>query len=137
MSAAINAEEIEAQNLVILHPMVDEAEKGQISAQGSIEIRNYSAAADKLFLIVAEFAERAEPASSQITILPRTRTVIPIVFRMLYRKLSASETYYGLLFFERAGKIKIEFTVHSNSRRPSTVRSCGFACISGARPSAI
>jgi len=43
-----NAHEIKVGDLIIVHPMVDEAEKGQVSAKGSVRIRNDGKTPDQL-----------------------------------------------------------------------------------------
>ena len=114
MTAPVNAQQSKAGDVVIriLDPSVEEAEKGQATAQGSIEIRNQGDMADKLYLIIGEFAERAKFDASSATIGPGKRILVPIVFKIIYRKLSEPNAYYGVLFFEHAGKVGIRFWAH-------------------------
>jgi copper(I)-binding protein len=58
------AHEIKVGDLVIVHPTVDEAEKGQAAARGSMEIRNEGKTPDKLLSVSAEFAEQARIESA-------------------------------------------------------------------------
>lgn len=51
LPAATQTHEIKVGNLVIVHPMVNEAEKGQAEARGSMEIRNEGPSADRLLSI--------------------------------------------------------------------------------------
>jgi copper(I)-binding protein len=58
LSVPANAHEIKAGSLIIIHPTVDEAEKGQNTARGSMEIRNEGSSTDNLLSLKAEFAEK-------------------------------------------------------------------------------
>jgi copper(I)-binding protein len=110
------AHEIKAGTLEIVHPTVDEVEKGQATAKGSMEIRNRGETADKLLSITAEFAERVRIETSDPTIPAGGRLLVPVIFENIKRQLSDLEVYDGELVFEKAGEIKIEFMVHPHAR---------------------
>jgi periplasmic copper chaperone A len=111
-----NAHEIKVGDLVIVHPTVDEAEKGQATAQGSMEIRNEGVEDDRLLSLSAEFASNATFESSvDITIPPKGRVLVPVVYRNIKRKLSEDEAYAGELVFKRAGSFKIDILVHRHA----------------------
>src|SRR5688500_20390585 len=57
LSTAALAHEVKVGHLVIVHPMVGEAEKGQAFAEGSVEIRNESEADDRLLSVTCECAD--------------------------------------------------------------------------------
>jgi periplasmic copper chaperone A len=112
LSAAAHAHEIKVGNLVIVHPTVDEAQKGQATAQGSMEIRNQGKTPDKLLSISAEFAETARIESTETAVPPGERILVPVVFENIKRQLSEPEVYDAKLIFEKAGTIEIEIMVH-------------------------
>jgi copper(I)-binding protein len=107
--------EIKVGDLVIVHPTVDEAEKGQAAARGSMEIRNEGKTPDKLLSVSAEFAEQARIESAETTVPWGGRLLVPIAFGNIKRKLSELEVYDGELIFEKAGTIKIEFMMHPHA----------------------
>jgi copper(I)-binding protein len=111
----VMAHEIKVGDLVIVHPTVDEAEKGQSTARGSIEVRNQGKTPDKLLSISAEFADQARIESTETAVPPGGRLLVPIAFQSIKRKLSELEVYDGELIFEKAGTIKIEFMVHPHA----------------------
>jgi periplasmic copper chaperone A len=115
LSAAAHAHEIQVGNLVIVHPTVDEAQKGQAVAQGSMEIRNQGKTPDRLLSISAEFAETARIESTETAVPPGGRILVPVVFEKIKRQLSELEVYDGELIFEKAGTIKIEIMVHPHA----------------------
>jgi copper(I)-binding protein len=115
LSAAAHAHEIKFGTLEIVHPTVDDAEKGQAFVQGSMEIRNHGDRADKLLSIRAEFAERVRFEITDSVVTPGGRILVPIVFENIRRQLSNLEVYDGELVFEKAGKVKIEFMVHPHA----------------------
>jgi copper(I)-binding protein len=109
-----NAHEIKLGDLVIVHPMVDEAQKGQDKARGSLEIRNEGKTADQLLSISSEFADKATiEAPVPVTVPANGRVAVPILFQNIKRKLSEL-AYDGELRFEKAGTIKIDLMVHSH-----------------------
>jgi copper(I)-binding protein len=114
VAAAVQAHEIKIGNLVIVHPMVDEADKGQAGALGSVEIRNEGTATDKLLSISSEFADKVTVEAPLPVIVPANgRVSVPLVFHNIKRKLSAYEAYAGQLVLEKAGGIQIDLMVHS------------------------
>ena len=54
--------------------MVDEAEKGQISAKGSVQIRNDGKTPEQLLSISAEFAEKTVIDAPVPVSVPRERS---------------------------------------------------------------
>jgi copper(I)-binding protein len=109
------AHEIKAGNLVIVHPMVDEAEDGQAVSRGSMEIRNEGSAPEKLVAISSEFATKSEiEGGGPVTIPPHGRAPVLMLFRDVHNKLSEDEAYAGELTFETAGKVKIDLMVHTH-----------------------
>ena len=115
ISRPVQAHEIRAGNLVIVHPMVDEAAEGQAISRGSMEIRNEGNTADQLLFISSEFAEQSQiGGSSPVTIPAKGRAAVAVLFRKVKAKLSEDEAYVGELTLEKAGKIKIDFLVHTH-----------------------
>lgn len=115
-AAAAQAHEIKIGNLVIVHPMVDEAKKGQASALGSVEIRNEGNATDSLLSISSEFADSVTLEAPLPVLVPANgRVAIPLVFHNIKRKLSADEAYAGELVLEKAGAIRIDLMVHTQA----------------------
>lgn len=109
------AHEIKAGDLVIVHPMVDEAAKGQELSGGSIEIRNQGNGLDRLLSITSEFAEQTEfEGAAPVTISAKGHAAVLLLFKKIKTKLSEDEVYAGELTFEKAGKVKIDFIVHSH-----------------------
>jgi periplasmic copper chaperone A len=116
-SVLATAHEIKAGDLVIVHSMVAEAEKGQPSAQGSVKIRNAGKMPDQLLSISAEFAGKAIiSAPVPVPVPANGRAVsVPLTFENIKRKLSENEAYDGELVFEKAGTIKIDLMVHTHA----------------------
>jgi copper(I)-binding protein len=116
LSAPTQAHEIKVGNLVIVHPMVNEAEKGQAEAQGSMEIRNEGSAPDHLLSIKSEFADEVTiDGSPPIAVPAKGRASVLLQFKHIKRKLSEDEAYAGDLIFEKAGTIKVDLMVHAHS----------------------
>jgi copper(I)-binding protein len=116
LPAATHAHEIKVGSLVIVHPMVNEAEKGQALSSGSMEIRNEGDTPDQLLSIKSEFAdevtiERPVP----VTVPAKGRAAVLLQFKNIKRKLSEDEAYAGELVFEKAGTIKVDLMVHAHS----------------------
>src|SRR5688572_21332190 len=110
------AHEIKVGDLVIVHPTVNEAEKGQATAQGSLEIRNEGLEAERLLSIEAEFAGNATLESLvDVTIPSQGRVLVPVVYRKIKTKLLEDEAYAGELVFRQAGSCKIEILVHKHA----------------------
>lgn len=115
LPVATQAHEIKIGDLVIVHPMVDEAKKGQAEARGSIEIRNEGTTPDQVLSISSEFADKVTiEVHVPVTIPANGRVVIPILFLNIKRKLSELEAYDGELELKKAGTIKIDLMVHSH-----------------------
>jgi periplasmic copper chaperone A len=115
LSTAGAAHEIKVGELVIVHPMVDEAEKGQASAQGSLDIRNEGKAADQLLSITSEFAEQATIEAPLPVVVPANgRVAISMRFQNIKRQLSENEVYAGELVFQKAGKVQVDLMVHTH-----------------------
>ena len=110
---SVHSHEIKSGSLIIVHPHVDEAEKGQAAARGSMEIRNEGTTTDQLLSITAEFASEATiEVPGAMIIAPHERVLVPIAFHGIKRKLSEDEAYDGELVFAKAGAVKIDFMVH-------------------------
>jgi copper(I)-binding protein len=115
LPVATQAHEIKIGDLVIVHPMVDEAKKGQAEARGSLEIRNEGTMVDQVLSISSEFADKvAIEVPVPVTVPANGRVVIPILFQNIKRKLSELEAYDGELELKKAGTIKIDLMVHSH-----------------------
>jgi periplasmic copper chaperone A len=109
---SLQAHEMQVGDLVIVHPTVDEADKDQAIAKGSMEIRNDGSSADKLLSMTAEFADEVGfETPGPIKISPNGRALIPLVFHNIKRKLSEDEAYSGELIFEHR-RFKIDILVH-------------------------
>jgi periplasmic copper chaperone A len=109
------AHEIKAGNLVIVHPMVDEADDGQAVSRGSMEIRNEGTTPEKLIGISSEFAAKSEiEGGVPVTIPPHDRASVLMLFRDIHNNLSEDEAYAGELTFEKAGKVKVDLMVHTH-----------------------
>jgi periplasmic copper chaperone A len=115
LPVATQAHEIKIGDLVIVHPMVDEAKKGQAEARGSIEIRNEGTTPDQVLSISSEFADKVTiEVHVPVTIPANGRVVIPILFLNIKSGLSEPEAYDGELALKKAGTIKIDLLVHSH-----------------------
>ena len=112
-----NAHEIKVGDLVIVHPMVDKAEKGQVSAKGSVKIRNDGKTPDQLLSISAEFAEKTViDAPVPVPVPANGQTIsIPIIYKVIKRKLFEDEAYAGEFVFENAGTVKVDLMVHTHA----------------------
>ena len=99
---------------------MDEAEKGQNTARGSMEIRNEGSSADNLLSLRAEFAEKVIiETPGEVIVPPNERVLIPLAFHNITRKLSEDEAYSGELVFAKAGVVKIDFLVHPHAHSSS------------------
>jgi copper(I)-binding protein len=111
----LQAHEIRAGQLVIVHPMVDEAAENQAMAHGSMEIRNEGNSSDQLISISSEFAEQSEiSGSTPVTIPAHGHAAVAVLFKKIKTKLSEDEAYAGELTLAKAGKIKIDLMVHTH-----------------------
>jgi periplasmic copper chaperone A len=109
--------EITSGDLVIVHPMVDEAEKGQAESRGSMEIRNEGNSPDRLLSIKSEFADAVTiEGSAPVTVPAKGRAPVLMRFKNIKRKLSEDEAYAGELMFEKAGTVKVDLMVHTHAR---------------------
>ena len=112
-----NTHEITSGRLVIVHPMVDEAEKGQAESRGSMEIRNEGNSHDRLLSIKSEFADAVTiEGSAPVTVPAKGRAPVLMRFKNIKRKLSEDEAYAGELMFEKAGTVKVDLMVHTHAR---------------------
>ena len=115
MLSPAQAHEVKAGYLVIVHPMVNEAADGQVMSRGSLEIRNEGTKADKLLSISSEFAAQAEIDGPVPVVIPaQGHADVSLVFKNIKTKLSEDEAYAGELTFEGAGKINVDFMVHTH-----------------------
>jgi copper(I)-binding protein len=111
----VQAHEIKAGNLVIVHPMVVEAADGQAVSRGSMEIRNEGSTPDQLLSLSSEFAEQCEIGGATPVAIPaKGRAAVDVLFRKIKAKLSEDEAYMGELTFEKAGKVKVDLLVHTH-----------------------
>lgn len=119
LPAMLQAHEIKVGDLVIVHPTVDEADKGQAAAKGSMEIRNEGSSPDKLLSMNAEFASEVSfEVPAPIVIPPNGRALIPLVFHNIKRKLSEDEAYSGELILE-LHRFQIDILVHRHAHSSS------------------
>jgi len=115
IDSPVQAHEIKIGNLVIVHPMVDEANDGQALVEGSMEIRNEGDAPERLLSISSEFAAQTEiDGGATVEIPPKGRAAVLMLFKNIKQKLSEDEAYAGELSFEKAGKVKIDLMVHTH-----------------------
>ncbi len=113
MSVTAGAHEIRSGDLVIVHPMADEAEKGQAVSRGSVMIRNEGKGPDQLLSIKCEFAEEAIVESEVPLVIPaKSQAPLILRFKNIKRKLSTDEAYAGELMFKNAGTVSIDLMVH-------------------------
>jgi copper(I)-binding protein len=116
LSAATQAHEIKVGSLVIVHPMVNEAEKEQALSGGLMEIRNEGDTPDQLLSIKSEFANEVTiEGPVPVTVPAKERASVLLQFKNITRKLSEDEAYAGELVFEKPGTIKVDLMVHSHS----------------------
>ena len=114
LSTAALAHEVKVGHLVIVHPKIGEAEKGQAFAEGSVEIRNESEADDRLLSVTCECADIVTIENGRpITIPAKGKTSVVLRFGNVKRKLSEEEAYSGEMVFEKAGTVKLDLMVHS------------------------
>jgi copper(I)-binding protein len=114
LSTTSLAHEVKVGQLVIVHPMVGEAEKGQALAEGSVEIRNDSEADDRLLSVTCECADTVTIENGRpMTIPGKGRASVVLRFGNVKRKLSENEAYSGEMVFEKAGTVKMDLMVHS------------------------
>jgi copper(I)-binding protein len=115
--ATLYAHEIKIGDLVIVHPMVDEAALGDASAKGSLKIRNQGKTPDQLLSINASFADRAKTDPTVPVSIPAdSRSVsVLISFENIKTGLSEDEVYSGEMVFEKAGRVPIDFIVHKHA----------------------
>jgi hypothetical protein len=115
----LQAHEIKIGELVIVHPTVDEADKGQAAAKGSMEIRNEGSSPNKLLSMNAEFADTVSfEVPAPIAIPPNGRALVPLVFHNIKQKLSEDEAYSGELILEHR-RFKIDILVHRHTHSSS------------------
>jgi hypothetical protein len=94
------AHEIKVGTLIIVHPMVDEAEDGQATVSGSKEIRNEGTNPRRLLLISSDFAGKAK-IEGPLPLLVKRPCPILIQFEKNNTKLSEYEVYNSELVFSR------------------------------------
>jgi len=124
------AHEYKIGNLKILHPYILETPPGAKIAGGYMKIVNTGNQTDNLILVAVDFAKVAEihemktendvikmrkikggleiPAKD-FTELKHER--YHIMFMNLLKPMIKSETHEGILYFEKAGNVKVIFTV--------------------------
>ena len=124
------AHEYKIGNLKILHPYIIEMPPGAKIGGGYMEIVNTGNQSDNLSLVTVDFAKVAEihemktendvikmrkikggleiPAKD-FTELKHER--YHIMFMNLLKPMIKSETHEGILYFEKAGNVKVIFTV--------------------------
>jgi copper(I)-binding protein len=117
LSSTIQAHEIKVGDLVIVHPMVDTAEKGQVTARGSVKIRNEGKTPDQLLSISAEFADKATIEAPVPVPLPANGQAVSvsITFENIKQKLFEDAAYAGEMIFEKTGSIHVDVMVHSHA----------------------
>lgn len=113
-----HANEIKFGNLVIVRPIVTEAEKGQAFAQGWVKIRNEGKAADQLLSITAEFADKVTIGAPVPVLVPAGghSVSVPLTFENIKHQLSQNEVYDSELVFAEAGTIKVDLMVHTHGK---------------------
>jgi copper(I)-binding protein len=91
--------------------------KGQVSAKGSVKIRNDGKTSDQLLSINAEFAEKTVIDAPVPVPIPANGQAIsiPIIYEVIKRKLSEDEAYAGEFVFENAGTVQMDLMVHTHA----------------------
>ena len=122
--------EYKISNLKILHPYIMETPPGAKIAGGYMKIINTGNQTDHLSLITVDFAKVAEihemktendvikmrKIKGGLEIPAKDFTELKhkgyhIMFINLHKPMIRGETYEGILYFEKAGKIKVIFAV--------------------------
>ena len=117
-------------NLKILHPYVIETPSGARTAGGYMKIINTGTQTDYLSLVTVDFTKVAEihemkmendvmkmrKVKDELEISAQSSVELKhkgyhIMFMNLLKPMIKDETYEGTLYFEKAGNIKIIFTV--------------------------
>jgi copper(I)-binding protein len=137
LPAAASAQEYTKGSIFIDHPWSRATPHGATVAAGYLAIENRGPAADRLISVSAEIAGRIEihemsmdhgvmkmrPLARGLEIKPQsTATLKPggyhIMFMNLKRPLKEGERFKGVLVFERAGAIEVEFIVQAIGAQP-------------------
>ncbi|MAH03001.1 MAG: hypothetical protein CMI70_04415 [Candidatus Pelagibacter sp.] len=124
------AHEYKIGNLIILHPYIIETPPGAKTAGGYMKIVNTGNQTDYLNLVTVDFAKVAEihemktendvikmrKIKGGLEIPAKDFTELKhkgyhIMFINLRKPMIRGETYEGILYFEKAGKIKVIFAV--------------------------
>ena len=124
------AHEYKIGNLKILHPYIIETPPGAKTAGGYMKIVNTGNQTDHLSLVTVDFAKVAEihemktendvikmrKIKGGLEIPAKDFTELKhkgyhIMFINLHKPMIRGETYEGILYFEKAGKIKVIFAV--------------------------
>jgi hypothetical protein len=124
------AHEYKIGNLKILHPYIIETPPGAITAGGYMKIVNTGNQNDHLSLVTVDFAKVCEihemkmendmmkmrEVKDELEISAQSSVELKhkgyhIMFMNLLKPMIKDETYEGTLYFEKAGNIKIIFTV--------------------------
>jgi len=128
------AHEYKIGNLKILHPYIIETPPGVMTAGGYMKIVNTGNQTDHLSLVTVDFAKTSEihemkmendvmkmrevkggleiPAHGSVELKNRG---YHIMFMNLLKPIIKGETHEGTLYFEKAGNIKVIFTVEKMS----------------------
>jgi copper(I)-binding protein len=117
LSSPIHAHEIKVGDLVIVHPMVEKAAKGQVSARGSVKIRNEGKTPDQLLSISAGFADKVTIEAPVPVPVPANGQAVsvPITFENIKQTLFEDAAYAGEMVFEKTGTIQVDLMVHSHA----------------------
>ncbi len=128
------AHEYKIGNLKILHPYIIETPPGAITAGGYMKIVNTGHQHDHISLVTVDFAKVCEihemkmendmmkmrEVKDELEISAQSSVELKhkgyhIMFMKLLKPMIKGETHEGTLYFEKAGNIKIIFTVEKMS----------------------
>jgi copper(I)-binding protein len=132
LNTIASAEDYKLGDLEIVDPWGHAPLKGTDVAEGFLKIVNHGATADRLVAVTVDFAKTAQihemkmngttmqmaelkdgleiPAGATVELKPQSTH---LMFMGLSRRPAANEKVPGELTFEKAGKLKVEFTIES------------------------
>ena len=124
------ADEYKIGNLKIIHPYIMETPKGAMVAGGYMKIVNTGNQTDHLSLVTVDFSKVAEihemktendiikmrKIKGELEIPAKDFTKLKhegyhIMFMNLLKPMIRGEVHEGTLYFEKAGKVKVIFTI--------------------------
>ena len=139
MTHSLWAHDVKAGDIEIVHPWSRATPAGAKVAVGYLVLRNNGAAPDRLVSIASDIAGRTEihemvmdsngvmtmrpldralevPAGGEVELTPGS---LHIMFLDLKRGIKEGETFAGTLTFEKAGTVKVEYSVSAMGKEAS------------------